>query len=43
MIAIGVLVAWAIPISLAGAFRYPEVWKHTPIETVRAQWRWLPR
>lgn len=39
---LAVLVAWAIPISLAGAFRYPSVWMRTPWETVRTQWRWLP-
>ena len=42
VIAVGVLVAWAVPISLAGAFRYPAVWNRTPIETVRAQWRSFP-
>jgi hypothetical protein len=39
---LAVLVAWAIPVSLAGAFRYPSVWMRTPWETVRTQWRWLP-
>ena len=37
-LALAVLVAWAIPISLAGAFHYSGVWNRTPLETVRAKW-----
>ena len=39
---LALLVACALPVSLAGAFRYPSVWMKTPCETVRTQWRWLP-
>lgn len=40
---LAVLVVWAIPISVAGAFRYSSVWGRTPGETVRAQWPALAR